>query len=307
MKDQVSGKSIELSIVVASLYGESPLAACLASILANKTDRTEIIVADCSLKDKFVGWKEKYPAVEFIGFSEKTTLPALLSAGIARTRGPVIAVTDSACEVSENWITAVRQAHQADRSPVIGGAVKISGEKKNLTEWAAYLCDYGQFMPPAPRGVVPAVPGNNFSFKRRALAIGTEYVAKEFWKSHWCRVLKAAGIELISAPSVQVSWRKTYRLIPFLTGRFAQGRSFAALRFFGQTVSFEKRFLYCAGSALLPFILLLRTMRTVLPKKRFPGKLLVALPLIFSAHVCWAFGEAIGYLYPQKTTGDFER
>ncbi len=294
--DEKAEKIVELSVVVASLYTLSELKYCLCRILVQSravSSIIEIIVVDCGLKEKADEWIEKFPAVEFVVFSERTSLAKLLGAGIARASGAIIVVTDSSCIVAGNWISSILRAHEAEKSPVIGGAVEMSKNGK-LTDWAAYFCDYGEFMPPAPRGIVEVVPGNNFSVKRAALRRGTEYVAPEFWKTLWHRQLQSEGIELFSEPAIRVGWRKTYKLNSFLVRRFHQGRCFAGMRFAEQT--FSRRIFYSVGSIFLPVVFLYRIAAPVLRRKRFFGKFLLSFPIIVLAVIFWSVGEAFGFL-----------
>lgn len=295
-------KIVELSVVVASLYTLQELKTCLDGILEQSEialSAIEIIVSDCCLKEKTAEWIEKFPAAEFIEFPERTSLAKLLGAGIARANGAIIAVTDSSCVVADDWISSILRAHAAEKSPVIGGAVEIS-ESGKLTDWAAYFCDYGEFMPPAPRGIAAVVPGNNFSVKRAALQCGTEFVAPEFWKTLWCRRLQAEGIELFSEPMIRVGWRRTYQLNSFLVRRFDQGRCFAGMRFAGQT--FSKRIFYSIGSIFLPVVFLYRIAAPVFRRKRFFGKFILSLPIIVLAVVFWSVGEAFGFLFGAGTS-----
>lgn len=288
-----SVKIVKLTIIIASLDSQTALKSCLDSVLANRQNDIEIIVADCCLKEKSGEWIEKYPTVSFIEFAAKTSLPVLLGAGIARAHGEIVAVTDSSCVVAQDWVSSILKAHRAE-SPVIGGAVEMLEDGNSSTDWAAYFCDYGQFAPPAPRGIVDAVPGNNFSVKRQVLKRGTEFVGNEFWKTHWCRHLQSLGIRLISEPTILVNRRKTDKLIPFLFRRFYQGRCFAGMRVAKETIF--KRLFYALCTIFLPMVFFYRTLAPLIGKKRFFGKLLTALPVIAAAISFWSVGEAVGYI-----------
>lgn len=295
MTDDFDPKNVRLSVVVASLFGESSLNKCLDSILVDyNEEESQIIVADCCLKGKKAELIEKYPQVTFIIFTKKTSLPILLGSGIKEAKGEIIAITDSSCVVDKDWISSILKAHQIESSPVIGGAVQMNEDSRNLTDWTAYFCDYGQFMPPASHGFAIDVPGNNLSIKRWALREGKEFVDKKFWKTHWCRALQSKGVKLFSEPSISVKWQKNYKLIPFLVSRFYKGRCFAAIRFENDILA--KKLLFVAGSVFLPFLILFRTVTSILPKKRFLGILILLLPLIFLAGTFWSVGETIGYL-----------
>ncbi|HXG86387.1 MAG TPA: glycosyltransferase family 2 protein [Pyrinomonadaceae bacterium] len=294
--DEKAEKIVELSVVIASLFTLSDLKNCLDGILEQSriaSSAIEIIVEDCCLKEKTAEWIEEFPAVEFVEFPPKTSLAVLLGAGIARAKGEIIAVTDSSCVVADDWISSILRSHEAKKSPVIGGAVEMS-ENGKLTDWAAYFCDYGEFMPIAPRGIAAVIPGNNFSVKRAVLQRGTEFVAPEFWKTLWCRQLQSEGIELFSEPAIRVGWRKTYKLNSFLVRRFHQGRCFAGMRFAEQT--FSRRIFYSVVSIFLPLIFLYRIAAPVLRRKRFFEKFILSFPIIVLAVVFWSVGEAFGFL-----------
>lgn len=289
--NEAQSKNVRLSVIVVSLDCRSSLRECLESILPEAADDIEIIVIDRCHEN--AGWieAEKYARVNFIYFPSETILPVLLSKGIECSTGEIIAVTDSSCIVADHWISSILKAHHAS-SPIIGGAVEMEEHRRSLTDWAAYFCDYGQFMLPARRGIVGAVPGNNISIKRWALETGTEFVKKEFWKTHWCRKMQSDGVQLLSEPSITVYWRKSYSLLPYLARRFHQGRCFAGMRISRES---PRRLYYAAGSVLLPLIFMVRTILPVIRSQRFFGKLLLSGPIIFLSVCSWSIGEMAGF------------
>ena len=206
----------------------------------------EIIVAGCRQVNSRREIITKYPDVIFIEFYERTTLPVLWGAGIARSRGEIIAITETTCVADSNWIAAILKAHESSY-PVIGGAVEAA-EGKNMVDWAAYFCEYGRFMRPVPEGPVDVLSGNNISFKRWTLTKGREFVQTGFWKTYWCRRLQEEGIQLVSTPTMVIYDKKSYRLIPFLIRRFHHGRCFAGMRV--STISGLERASYILGSPL---------------------------------------------------------
>jgi hypothetical protein len=284
---------------VASLNGQNGLQDCLDSILADRAVDVEIIVTARGSKRPITGLSDRYRNVEFVDFPARTRLPVLLAAGIARSTGEIVALTDSSCVVSGGWASSILKAHDAEW-PVVGGAVEMSGNKK-LTNWAAYFCDYSQFMSPAA-GAVSAVPGNNLSIKRAALKIGSGFVENEFWKTHWCRTLQASGIELFLDPSISVQCNKHYEPAAFLVRRFHQGRCFAGIR--GNGMRKLKRVLFAAGTPILPLLLTVRAARPIMRQKRFWGKFVLSLPMMLAAGFLWAAGEAVGYLAGSGASAD---
>lgn len=286
-------KSIKLSVVVASIYSCSVLKRCLDSILAGDGENIEIIVAhNCTTNEPPADLITEYADVCFIEFAEKATLPVLWAAGIARSSGEIIAVTDSSCIAAENWISAILAAHQSD-SPVVGGAVEMSDSKK-LVDWAAYFCEYGQFMKPLEAGAAQVLPGNNISFKHDVLEKNKQFVENEFWKTYLCRQLQAEGIELMNAPSMLVYYTKSFELMPFLVRRFHHGRCFAGMRIERESV-FKGAFL-ALGTIFLPAVFLVRIFAPVLQKRRFVREFILSLPISILAILFWSIGETCGYL-----------
>ena len=285
-------KSVKLSVVVASIYSQTVLRKCLDSILANDGENVEIIVTHNSIDESLSDLIAEYADVCFIEFPEKAPLPVLWAAGIARASGEIIAITDSSCVVAENWISAIFAAHQSD-SPVIGGAVEMS-EGKKLVDWAAYFCEYGQFMKPLAAGAVEVLPGNNISFKRDVLEKNKQFIENEFWKTYLCQQLQAEGIQLISAPSILVYYTKSFKFLPFLVRRFHHGRCFAGMRIKSETVF--KRLLYAVGTIFLPFVFFIRIITPVLQKRRFWREFFLSLPISILAILLWSIGETFGYI-----------
>ncbi len=186
----------------------------------------------------------------------------------------------------------ILKAHEAPH-PVIGGSVEPDGLRE-IVNWAAYFCDYGQFMRPLREGGASELPGNNISVKRWVLEHGKEFVAPQFWKAYWCRRLQAEGIRLHSVPSIVVYYRKSFGFVPYLFHRFHSGRCFAGIRL--RELSRLRRAFYVAAAPALPIVLTARMLRRTLGKRRHLTELALSLPISLLAIVCWALGELCGYL-----------
>ena len=253
-----------------------------------RAGETEVIVAG-SFSDS---QQERYPAATFLPFPPHATGPELWGAGIARARGVRIAITETLTVVSETWVRDVLASHDA-ACPIRGGVVEPLPER-GLVSWAAYFCDYGQFMRPLPPGEAEELPGNNTVFERALLARVPAFTRPAFWKTYWCRELQAAGVPLTADPSFAVCDAKTYRLAPLLTRRFQHGRCFAGMR--NAQLSPTQRALYAAASPLLPALLVGRLFRRLTPKRRHIWTLTASAPVIALAIVAWSIGEGVGYV-----------
>ena len=230
--------------------------------------------------------------MQFIRLAKGANLPELWGEGISQSTGAVIAVTESTCRPDSCWINSILKAHES-ANPVIGGAVEIS-KAARLVDWAAYFCEYGQFMYPLKEGPANELPGNNVSFKRWVLEIGQDFVQNGFWKTYWCRELQEEGIPLVLMPSILVYYNKTYRLVPFLIRRFHHGRCFGGMR--ATAISSLRRFCYAIGSPLLPFLFLARSIHAIIPKKRYLKEFILSFPISILAILMWSFGEFCGYI-----------
>ena len=282
-----------LSILLASTAPLQDAPACLPTLVHQCRGRqVEIILAYSSESQPPKAIAAVYPEVTLLLLPPGAPLPQLFGAAIARARGNIIAMTDAGCAIDRHWVSAILKAHEAP-NPVIGGAVEPDTFSK-LVHWAAYFCDYGQFMLPLSEGIVSEMPGNNLSLKRWALAIGREFVEKEFWKTYWCRRIQAEGLHLYSVPSMVVYYRKSYGLWPYLMHRFQSGRCFAGMR--AAQVNQVRRMNYLAGSPLLPIFFCIRILKAVLPKRRHLTPFFLSFPIIVLATVSWALGEFTGYL-----------
>ena len=279
-----------LSVVVASVHSNHHLEDLLSRLEKQGRDKqVEIIVVHC--QNEFLDHiKAKNPDVKFIQFTQKTSLPLLWGAGIARSTGEIIAITDTTCVVEDDWVEAVLKAHRTSL-PVIGGAVETAGSRR-WVDWAAYFCEYGQFMRPLREGLVKEAPGNNISFKRWVLHRGQEFIQNGFWKTFWCQKLQEEGIQLLCVPSIIVYDKKSYHFKPFLIRRFHHGRCFAGMR--AAQASIVMRMYFFVGSPLLPLILLKRTVASILPKKRYLKEFLLSLPISVLAILAWSIGEFCG-------------
>jgi hypothetical protein len=281
------------SVIITSAASLQEVLTCLSTIIQQScSQRLEIIVSYSADDASPETIATDYPDVICLRLPRATPLPRLLGVALARATGEIVAITDASCGIDAHWVSAILQAH-AGPYPIIGGAVEPDG-LRTLVDWAAYFCDYGQFMLPLTEGVVNEVPGNNISIKRWALARGREFVEGEFWKTYWCRRMQAEGSSLYTAPSIVVYYRKSFRLWQYLVHRFHNGRCFAGMRLsqFSQVV----RGVYVAASPVLPILFCVRILRAVLPKRRYSGRLLYSFPIIVLATASWALGECVGYL-----------
>ena len=189
MIGQESLKNPRLSVIVACTHSRLDLELVLSSLRGQEgADGLEIIVVDSSGDEAANQSIVQDEGVLTLRFPRGTPLPALWGAGIRQSRGAIIAVTDACSVPDRRWVLSTQAAHESS-DLIVGGAVDPMPQR-SLVDWAAYFCEYGQFMLPLTGGDVSELPGNNIAFKRAALDKGTQFVEQRFWKTYWCRALQ---------------------------------------------------------------------------------------------------------------------
>lgn len=114
----------KVSVIIPVYNVEQTLKDCLASLVRQTYDDYEIIVIDNGSIDKtreiIEGFRSNYPRVRYL-LEPKRGRGAARNAGIRASSGEIIAMTDSDCIVSENWIAElVKPIAQEDETAVMG-------------------------------------------------------------------------------------------------------------------------------------------------------------------------------------------
>jgi glycosyltransferase involved in cell wall biosynthesis len=278
----------ELSVIVASVNGLPYLADCLDA-LERHAPNAEVIVADStdSLTRAVVG--ERFPHVKLLSFEEPMTVPELRAAGIFASSATHVALIEDHCNVCEGWAEKLLDAHRQGRS-VVGGSIRNAADRR-VRDWAAFLCEYSSYMPPARAGAVDDLPGMNVSYDRRAIAAIEDLLREGRWEGWLHARLLEQGFELWSEPEAVLDHAKHFGLREFLSQRYHYSRSYAGMR---NAELGRKRWIYAAGSPLLIPLMYRRVMRNVLRAGGHRRELARSTPLILLYSLVWAGGEAIG-------------
>ncbi|MGH7704084.1 MAG: hypothetical protein ACREMO_13400, partial [Gemmatimonadales bacterium] len=219
-------------------------------------------------------------------------IPELWGLGIRESRGEIVAITTAHCVPSRDWVSAMLEAHEGAAAGV-GGAIE-SDESAGLVDWAVYFCRYSQFMLPFERGVVREIAGDNASYKRVHIDQCRHAWRNGFWEPAVHAELRKAGLELLLAPSVVVSHKRSFGLGGFVKQRFWHGMQFGRER--AARLRWPRRALYSGLSPAIPLVFLVRIARQVFGKGRHRAKLIRCLPVLGLFLLAWSGGELLGYL-----------
>ena len=285
----------QLSVVIASLSGRPYIDNCLEALNEQHGDiSAEIIVADSlgSIVTDFI--KDNYPRVCLITFDGPKSVAQLRAAGLKSARGSILAITEDHCIPNANWYQSLVDAHQNHSGPAIGGAVDNAANKR-LVDWAAFFCEYSNYISPVPHGIVHDLPGPNVSYKRAALEPMDNTLANGYRETFLHQHLEAQGLSLWSDPSLVVWHKKHFTISAFLSERFHYGRWYAGTR--NQFITSLRRLIYLLFSPLLPFLLTVRLSRRVFGRHQHRREYIMAFPLLFLFLIAWAIGEGLGYAF----------
>ncbi len=292
----------QLSIIIASINGQSYLQECLKALHQQVGNiSVEVIVADCvgtAITDLVA---TEYPEVKLIAFNEFQTVAVLRATAIRAAQGEIIAITEDHCIPPPNWYESIWQAHQKYAAVAIGGTVD-NGATDRLLDWAVFFCEYGKFMSPGPDGIVHDLPAPNVSYKHHALTAMLDQLKQGYRETFVHNYLATQGEILWSDSTISMIHKKHFTLWGFLTERYHYSRAFAGQR--NATMSPLRRIFYLCCAPLLPPLLLLRLSKQIFIRKHYLQKFCLAMPYLIIFTFTWAIGEVIGYAIG---SGDSER
>jgi hypothetical protein len=147
---------------------------------------------------------------------------------------------------------------------------------------------------PVGGGEASELPGHHTSYKRDALlAYGTEL--DRMLEVEWVlqEDMRAAGQRLFREPRAVSRHLNASRLGSHLSSEFNGGRTFAANRARLRRWSALRRFVWVAGSPLMPLLRLSRSLPDV--RRSYPARGAGLVPVLALGLVANAIGQMLGY------------
>ena len=281
-----------LSVVIASWTGTEELARSLSSLLDQvEPGRDEIIIARNFSLDALVAGQATRPGVIDLPLPADTSVPRLRAAGLAASRGSIIAFIEDHCICQPGWRSAIVREHEL-ACDAVGGPVDLDEEGGPL-DWAVYFYDYAKFATPVKPGPVSSLSGANASYKRAALeSVGAE-LRTLVLEVTIERSFRDRGLTMHLAPGASVVSRKQHRAWKIVPLTFALARGYAAHRLLGATM--PKRAAFAAATVVLPVLLAARIVAATLRAPRHSWRLALAAPWLGVLLATWSFGELAGY------------
>lgn len=283
-----------ISVVIASYNSRKTIESCLESLRRQKFRDFETIVVDSSDDGTADLLEGRFPDIRLQRHFRRLYPGDARNAGIADASGDLIAFLDTDALADENWTAEIVKAHSGAH-PVAGAAVDIAN-RETLVSWAAYFCEFSQWMPCWHSRTMRECPTLGLSLKRWVydrhgpFIEGTYCSDSEFsWK------LAKADYPPLFVPSIRVFHTNIDRLDKFLRKQAMHGEAFGRVRMASEDFSPRRALLYAAGAWLLPILLTWRIARRVFGNRIYRSQFASSLPLVLSGMALWSWGEFKAY------------
>ncbi|HET6798144.1 MAG TPA: hypothetical protein VFH40_13375 [Gemmatimonadales bacterium] len=212
--------------------------------------------------------------------------------GVRAATAPLIVIGETHSYPHPGWAEALIAAHElpwAAIAPGFGNANPIGA-----LSWAIFLLDYGRWLTGLRPGEISLAPTHNVAYKRAVLLeLGAKLDAALGHGEELTLHFRTWGHRAYFEPAARIDHLNITRPRAWLNERFLGGRLIAGHR--SRRWTWPRRFLYFAGSPLIPAVVLSRIRRGVRRARcetRLPGG---TMPAILLGALVSAIGEAVGY------------
>ena len=257
-------------------------------------DRIELVIvapADAHI-DVGPGLVDPLAGVQVVRLASVTPTGPARAAAIRAARAPIVAFAEEHCFPAPGWAEALIDAHRADHAAV-GPAMK-NANPDTMVSWADFLIGYGPWAAPIERQEMDYLPGHNSSYKRsHLLAYGDALDTLMEAETVLMWDLRSKGHRLLIEPAAQAAHTNFGLWRSWLAVSFHNGRAFADTR--SANWSLPRRLAFAAGSPLIPFVRLGRTLGHARRLARGPGFLARLVPTLCVGLAFDAAGQMIGY------------
>jgi len=285
-----------LSIIIADANGMPEINWCLSALEKQQPDETiEVIVVEPGGEMMTQALRKQFPWIRLLTIENRLSIPEMRNLALECSQGEIIAILEDHEVVPPDWCRNMVDAHtEYPEVAAIAGPIE-NIHPSNITNWAAFFCEYCTFMPPVSPGFTSNIPGNNITYKRWALEIGLpEDRTHAFWETSLHPILLQRGCQFRIEPDVTISHQKHFGFFEFIQQRFLYSRYYAS--FITRGRSWLYKLVRSITCIILPVVLLKRILSCGLSKHRYLKELMLSLPLLCVFTVVWSVGEAAGYL-----------
>jgi len=293
----------ELMVLITSFNARATIEACLDSLRRQRTARPfEITLVDSGADGTAELVASRYPEVRLLRSSRRLYPGEARNWGMEQARAPLVAFLDTDCVVLDNWVEAVREAHDQPYL-IVGGAVHNGW--RSLASWAYYFCEFSLWVPARHPRRIREAPGCAMSMKRAAFERFGPFPEKTYCSDtvfHWR--MQQAGEEVLFWPAIAVYHSYMEGWEPLLSHIAKHRRHFAAIQARERGWGRTRRLLAMLARPLHPLLLTgAVAWRLRRAPQLYPPFLAAVLPMFlgFCARAC---GEIQGYWRPWLQAAD---
>jgi hypothetical protein len=297
-------KRVSLSIIVTVVSGEPSLRETLSSLLLQiDPGRDEVIVPWdkwCREVGKLASefsWAA-FPFIDELGPAAKarnardhSLYDRRRAVGLGMAKGEIIAMLEDRGVPAANWVEQILRVHEQPFA-AIGGAVENSVDR--AINRALYYCDFGRFGLPIEPSEAEYISDINVSYKREPLMAVRDTWRDSYQETSVHSAFRSSGEKLyLDGRPVVYQRRPRISILQALGERVSWGRVYARTR--SERMTPSVRFLFAAGTIVLPLLISARAMSHMRRQRLSPGRMLSTLVLTIPLSIFWSIGEFSGY------------
>lgn len=285
---------MHISIIIASGAGGEYLFKCLDSLERQAVNaQVEVIVVDRYGGERVDQISHRYPFVNVIPAETEHTpsVPELRLIGVQHAVGDIAAIIEEHCLAPPDWVESIRSSFK-ESDAAIGGPI-LDDNYARLTDWAVYFSEYHNYLPPWKNGAHYNLNGANIAYNRDKLIGHADDLSSGFWEVVLHPSLYQEG-DFRSVPEMGVRHMGQFGYSYYLRQRYLLSRVWGGTR--REQVSASRRALYLIMVPILPFFILYRISRKILPHSRLKKTYIKALPRLVPIVLAYVIGEWTGYL-----------
>lgn len=228
-----------------------------------------------------------------IHVSGVASLPMMWAQAIGAGDSSYVAVLDIRCPPRAEWWLQARQAMENGLAAFYGPVEPGWGRDDGRI--TGYLAEYAQFAPPL-QAWLNEVPGNNAVFQRDLLPEPEQLRRDGFSKTFlvW-RLARELGLRFEPIEGLTVTYRKGFRIGPYVVRRYRHGRCFAGARH--RHPGQPPLWLCLMATPALPAMRIARIARACWRRADLRSALLRHLGPVIASEVAWSVGEFAGYAF----------
>ncbi len=294
----------DITIVVASINALATLHDSLAGFLAEAGERGDVVLVDASNDGTAEEAARAFPEVRVIRRLPGSLVPELWRDGLESNETPLVAFSTAQMRPNAGWLKTLCDGLEGSDAAGVGGSI-APGEGLSRTDQAMYLLRYANYLPPVPVSARFEPPGDNALYRRERLHGLEACWRRGFWEVDLHRRLRRRGEALATAPEATMTFLGHTDLVSSLRQRLAHARNYGAGRAEGRDWAY--RFARLVVAPAVPWLLLLRIIRSLRRRNVALGPWLPAFPQLGLILVVWALGEALGACFgPPPSRSDRE-